>query len=239
MDYFRTEIKAGMMIVISAVILLILVFYVGGFNVLEDRYPVRVRFNFTGGLDKSAPVRFAGVKVGEVKDIRLLSKEKEDANIEILLSINPKVELRKDSHAFINTLGFMGEKYVELTPGTIESPIIKPGDMIIGTDPIQMDELLKKGQKIADELEKAIGSLQKFLDDADDLVVSNREDVRQIVINLKETSEHAKEFAKTIEENPWKIIWKSKEKKTTDDAENGEPASRKKKEPLRRRRQSR
>jgi len=220
MDYFRTEIKAGIMIVGCAVILLILVFYVGGFNVLEDRYPVRVRYNFTGGLDKNAPVRFAGVKVGEVKDIQLLNEE--NANIEVTIAINSKVRLHQDSQAFVNTMGFMGEKYVELSPGTTESPIIKPGGVIIGTDPIQMDELLKKGRKIADELEGAIGSLQKFLNDADDLVVANKEDIREIIINLKETSIHAKEFAKTIEENPWKIIWKTKEKKERDEIEKDE-----------------
>ncbi len=220
MDYFRTEIKAGIMIIACAVILLILVFYVGGFNVLEDKYPVRVRYNFTGGLDKNAPVRFAGVKVGEVKDIQLLNEE--NANIEVTIAINSKVRLHQDSQAFVNTMGFMGEKYVELSPGTTESPIIKPGGVIIGTDPIQMDELLKKGRKIADELEGAIGSLQKFLNDADDLVVANKEDIREIIINLKETSIHAKEFAKTIEENPWKIIWKTKEKKERDKIEKDE-----------------
>ncbi len=220
MDYFRAEIKAGIMIVGCAVILLILVFYVGGFNVLEDKYPVKVRYNFTGGLDKSAPVRFAGVKVGEVKDIRLLNEE--DANIEVTVSINSKVRLRQDSQAFVNTLGFMGEKYIELTPGTTESPIIKPGETIVGTDPVQMDELMKKGRKIADELEGAIGSLQKFLNDADDLVVSNKEDIREMIINLKEASIHAKGFVKTIEENPWKIIWKTKEKKERDKVEKDE-----------------
>ncbi len=227
MDYFKTEIKAGIMIVGCAVILLILVFYVGGFNVLEDKYPVRVRYNFTGGLDKNAPVRFAGVKVGEVKDIRLLNEE--NANIEVTIAIDSKVRLHQDSQAFVNTLGFMGEKYVELTPGTTESPIIKAGGVIIGSDPIQMDELLKKGRKIADELEGAIGSLQKFLNDADDLVVANKEDIREIIINLKETSIHAKEFAKTIEENPWKIIWKTKEKKERDKIEKDE--SKKKRRP--------
>ena len=220
MDYFKTEIKAGIMIVGCAVILLILVFYVGGFNVLEDKYPVRVRYNFTGGLDKSAPVRFAGVKVGEVKDIQLLNEE--NANIEVTIAINSKVRLHQNSQAFVNTMGFMGEKYVELTPGTTKSPIIKPGGVIIGSDPIQMDELLKKGQKIADELEEAVVSLQKFLNDADDLVVANKEDIREIIINLKETSIHAKEFAKTIEENPWKIIWKTKEKKERDKIEKDE-----------------
>ena len=77
-------------------------------------------------------------------------------------------------------------------------------------------------QKIADELEETIISLQKFLNDADDLVVDNKEDIREIIINLKETSIHAKEFAKTIEENPWKIIWKTKEKKERDKIEKDE-----------------
>lgn len=212
MDYFKPEIKAGIMIVICLSILLILVFYVGGLHLMEKRYPIKVRFNFTGGLDESAPVRFAGVEVGEVKDIRLLNEE--DANIELTLMVSSAARLRRDSQAFVNTLGFMGEKYIELTPGSKDSSVLSPGDTIIGTDPIQMDELLKKGKQIADEIEVAVGSLQKFLDDADDLIVSNREDVRQIIINLKETSEYAKGFAKTLEESPWKLIWKTKEKKT-------------------------
>jgi phospholipid/cholesterol/gamma-HCH transport system substrate-binding protein len=217
MDYFKTEVKVGIMIVICLTLLLILVFYVGGLHILEKRYPIKARFNFTGGLDENAPVRFAGVEVGEVKDIQLLNEE--DANIELTLMISPVARLRKDSQAFINTMGFMGEKYIELTPGSKDSVLLSAGDTIIGTDPIQMDELLKKGKQIADEIEIAVGSLQKFLDDADDLIVSNKEDVRQIIVNLKETSEHAKGFAKTLEESPWKLIWKTKEKETKDKEE--------------------
>ena len=227
MDYFKPEIKAGMMIVVCLVVLFILVFYVGGLHILEKRYPFKVRFNFTGGLDKDAPVRFAGVEVGEVKDIRLLNEE--DANIEITLMVNPAVRLHEDSQAFVNTMGFMGEKYIELTPGSKHSPLLAPGDIIIGTDPIQMDELLKKGKQIADEVETAMLSLQKFLDDADDLIVSNKEDIRHIVINLKVTTEHAKEFAKTIEESPWKLLWKTKDKKKDEDKKEGEKDKKRKK----------
>ena len=219
MDYFKSEIKAGIMIVVCLTILFVLVFYVGGMHILEKRYPLKVRFDFTGGLDNSAPVRFAGVEVGEVKDIRLLNEE--DANIEITLMLNPAARLHRDSRAFINTMGFMGEKYIEITPGSKDSPVLVPGDTIVGTDPIQMDELLKKGEQIADEIEVAVASLQKFLNDADDLIVSNRKDVRQIIVNLKETTEHAKEFAKTIEEDPWKLIWKGKKEKKADTGEEG------------------
>jgi len=229
MEYFRSEIKAGIMIVICVVILGVFIFYVGGFNVLEKRYPIYVRFNFTGGLDEDAPVRFAGVEVGEVEGIRIMYEE--DANVELKLSISQDVKLRTDSQAFINTLGFMGEKYVELSPGTKGNPLLKPGDTIAGTDPTLMDELFKKGSRIADELEQTVVDLQKFIEDTNDLIVSNQDDIRRIVINLKETTEHAKEFAKTIEESPWKLIWKTRKKKTEE--EEAEPKER---EPLRERR---
>ncbi|MEA3328348.1 MAG: MlaD family protein [Candidatus Omnitrophota bacterium] len=228
MDYFKPEVKAGIMIVICFTILFVLVFYVGGLHILEKRYPIKVRFNFTGGLDNSAPVRFAGVKVGEVKDIRLLNKE--DANIELTLMLKPVARIHRDSQAYINTMGFMGEKYVELTPGSKDSPVLVPGDTIVGTDPIQMDELLKKGKKIADEIEVAAVSLQKFLNDADDLIVANREDVRKIIVNLKEATGHAKEFARIIEEDPWKIMWKgkkSKKDKTDEKGTKNEPRKKK------------
>lgn len=228
MEYFRSEIKAGIMIVICVVILGVFVFYVGGFNVLEKRYPIYVRFNSTGGLDEDAPVRFAGVEAGQVEDIRILDEE--DANVELTLSISQEVKLRTDSQALINTLGFMGEKYVELTPGTKGNPILKPGDTIVGTDPTLMDELFKKGSRIADELEQTIADLQKFIEATDDVIVTNRDDIRRIVINLRETSEHVKEFAKTIEESPWKLLRKEREKKTEEEAKPGERA------PLRRRR---
>jgi phospholipid/cholesterol/gamma-HCH transport system substrate-binding protein len=193
MDYFRPGIKAGLVIIICLIFLFIMVFSIGNFKLSGNYNVYRVRFNFIGGLEKNAPVRFAGTEVGSVKDIKILQNE--DKNIEVVLLVNKNATLRANSRAFINTLGMIGEKYVELTPGSKDAPVLASDTLIEGVDPTQMDELFKKG-------DEALAGINEIL-------VENRQDLREMVANLKVASEEAEKFTQLIRRQPWRLLWKS------------------------------
>jgi phospholipid/cholesterol/gamma-HCH transport system substrate-binding protein len=71
----------------------------------------------------------AGVQVGRVRSVGL-----EDYEARVRMVIQRGVVLQKDTIASIKTKGLIGEKYIELTPGTSDS-CIKAGGTIRDTQP--------------------------------------------------------------------------------------------------------
>ena len=87
------------------------------------------RFSNVGDLKLRAPVKVAGVTVGQVKSIRLA-----DYYGEVELAIARKVGLPKDTIASIATAGLLGDAYVSLSPGGADANL-GDGDRITRTEP--------------------------------------------------------------------------------------------------------
>ena len=85
-------------------------------------------FDEIGGLRPRAPVKIAGVRVGEVRAIVLDS----DFRARTSLDLEGSLELPSDTSASILTLGVLGDKYIALEPGG-EETYLRPGDEIAFT----------------------------------------------------------------------------------------------------------
>ena len=137
------EFKVGFFVVIAIIILSMIVFQIGGINIFNtNMYRLNVIFDFVNGVSKDAPVHVAGVAVGDVKDIEIFyNHEKKKTQVRLHLVIKNKVKISKDSVAYINTLGILGEKYVEIVPGEDRKNFLREGDFIIGNNPVQLEKL--------------------------------------------------------------------------------------------------
>lgn len=209
--YTAREIRAGLLITLSAAALAAILFMAGNFQLFTETYQVRILFNYISGLAKNAPVHFAGHEVGKVTDIRILGQH--EGQVAVTVSIAKTAVLRNDSQAFIDILGFMGEKFVELTPGTPEASPLKDNETLLGTDPIALNEIMKKGTEIADELEKTTVSLQGLIRNVDKTVAGSQSEVGEIFENLNEASRNLKEMTQDLKLHPWKLLRKGKEEK--------------------------
>ena len=85
-------------------------------------------FDEIGGLRPRAPVKIAGVRVGEVRAIVLDS----DFRARTSLDLEGSLELPSDTSASILTLGVLGDQYIALEPGG-EETYLRPGDEIAFT----------------------------------------------------------------------------------------------------------
>jgi phospholipid/cholesterol/gamma-HCH transport system substrate-binding protein len=82
-------------------------------------------FDELGGLNLRAPVVVSGVKVGQVKGIRL----GDDYRARVTLDVDASLELPIDTSASIVTAGVLGDRYVSLQLGG-EEEILRSGDDI-------------------------------------------------------------------------------------------------------------
>ncbi len=205
MEYRSSEYKAGLFIFISVIALMILVFFLG--DVKERFQPkkgIHIVFNFTGGLDIGAPVRYAGLHVGRVTNIDLLNSfnEKETDQVTVLAEISPSINLKRDSIATIKTAGLMGGPYIDIRPGTPESPSLGKGEQILGQDAFQFNEVgdmmeevvlqVRRFTQLAEALSvdtrETLLVLQSSLKSVNSILVDNREEIRENLLNLVDIS---------------------------------------------------
>ena len=198
----KLELKVGVFVFLGLIVLAIFILSIGGFKTWSSGYRVYLNFNFVNGVKLGAPVRFAGVDVGEVKKINLQFKPAENrTNVCLEVWIRDIVRLPADSTVWVNTLGLLGEKYVEIIPGKDYSNTLKENQSLTGVDPVPTHLLFSKAENIMGNLDSGItkimnkeGSLGKLL--YDDKVYNELE-----------------ALVTDVRKNPWKLLIKTKEKK--------------------------
>ncbi len=206
-----SEVQAGFMVTFAALALVGLLIVSSRAHFLQPVAQRKVTFGYIGGLTKNAPVHFAGHNVGKVENIHFIASPK--TQVEVTISMAKDVPIRKDSEAFIDALGFMGEKYMEITPGKSESPLLGEGEPLKGTDPIPMMEMIKKGNEIMGEFEETNQHLKKVASELEGIVGSNRGELDGIFKNLNAASANLKDMTADLKAHPWKLLKKDSGKK--------------------------
>ena len=121
--------------------------------------------------------------------------------------MNGGVKVRKDSIAYIGTTGFIGDAYVGITPG--RSPeFLEAGETVTAEDPVQMRELMKKAERIADELDATLVEVKSLASNVNGVFTDNRRGIDNIVSNLEFTTRNFREFSEDVKKHPWKLLFK-------------------------------
>lgn len=209
MAKFNNEIKTGIVVVAAVLVFMYISVKMGGVKVVGG-YKLNVMFDYVSGLEDKAPVKLAGVNVGEVEKVAHIYTD-DQTRVMATLALAGDTKVRQDSKLSIRTTGLIGEKYIEITGGSKGSPIVAKGSTLEGTNPFEMDELIAK-------VDSAVQDLQKFMGHADSVLVDNKDDLRATIMNLKDSSQNLKEFSDEVKRNPWKLLMKGKEVPPASDA---------------------
>lgn len=150
------EIKVGLTILIGLAIIVFIIFAVGRQQgVLEKRYTLHFLVTRVNGLQTGAPVRLNGVRVGSVIGIGFTDdwdNPKIRVTVEVLSSVQNRI--RRDSGAYIGTLGLLGDKFVSITTGSSDQPVLKNGDYLNGMDPVDIEKLIDESVNAFNEIKE-------------------------------------------------------------------------------------
>ncbi len=194
MEYRRTEIRAGIFLVVSFIILVVMVFAVSDIESLFKRTKdIKVLFSYSDGIEKNAPVRFSGIKIGKVKTVRVAPEYGD--KIELTLSVYRDTVIKEDTKAAIKTLGLVGGKYVELSSGTPEARPLAPGEMIKGEEAVKLEDLTRMGVDVAMKLKNIANNLNNVLGDA-----TVAKALKATVHNLQEVTANIKTMTSSKDE---------------------------------------
>ncbi len=165
MTQAQMQLRIGVLVLTAIVLFMGFVLAVGKRSALfEERYSLWTSFGSTEGLAVGAPVRLAGVTIGNVTQISF-SPELRNRSIIITMSVEQRVQnrIREDSLASIGTIGLVGDKILDITVGSEDRPVLKAGAHIASENPIDYSALVRKGDRILDNVTRITGSLDAFL----------------------------------------------------------------------------
>jgi phospholipid/cholesterol/gamma-HCH transport system substrate-binding protein len=159
--------KVGLFVALGLLVSIVLVFAIRDWWVLRAGYEINVLFESASGIVVGAPVKFAGVEVGEVKHIRIVRSGTSPSStlVEISLRLPEGFEIRSDDRALIAMLGLLGEKYVEILPGPGEGRVLNPGETLIGVGTISELELAQQLTHLLLRLEETLDAADALLGD--------------------------------------------------------------------------
>ncbi len=198
----KLEFKVGIFVTGGVLILIAFIFLIGKYQNWTSGYRANFIFNFVNGVKLGAPVRFAGVDVGEVKEIKcFFSNEEKKVKINVNCWIRNYCIIPHDSTIWVNTLGLLGEKYIEVMPGAdYEKPLLN-NESLNGVDPVPMQEVTELAKKIATNLDDIIAKIK------------NKEGTLGKLLFNDEIYNNLEALVQDLRKNPWKLFYKTKEKK--------------------------
>jgi phospholipid/cholesterol/gamma-HCH transport system substrate-binding protein len=136
------NVKLGLFVLAGLLLLIFALYMIGrDSNLFGRNYELRARFDHVQGLTPGNNVRYAGIQVGTVRKVKILS----DTLIEITMLIEEKMKpfIHKTDIVSISTDGLMGNKLINITPSRQNSPVAEDGDILVTKKIADTEEMLE------------------------------------------------------------------------------------------------
>lgn len=105
-------------------------------------YMIKARFQNIGQLKERAPVKIAGVRIGDVQSITL-EPQRMDALVVMAIS-KQYADIPDDSSAAIFTSGLLGDQYVGIQPGGSPTFLKNGDEMVLTQSAMSIENLIGK-----------------------------------------------------------------------------------------------
>jgi phospholipid/cholesterol/gamma-HCH transport system substrate-binding protein len=178
----KSESKVGLLFLSAIALIVGFAFVLGAINPWSDSINLDVMYNYAGGIEEGSPVRVMGIRVGKVTQVLFDSDYKTPKGEEVKLRIKIRVSrkawssIRADSKYFINLAGVIGEKFLEISPGSSAAAELQPGAIVRGEDPPRIDQLISQSYglagKIFDLVETNKGAATNIIGQMDSLLTN-------------------------------------------------------------------
>lgn len=153
----------------------------------QDTYYIEYKDVSVSGLDVGSPVKYLGIKVGTVNDIKI---DPDDINsVLVEVKIKEGTPIKSDVRAEIVSVGITGLKVIELRGGTTEAELLEPGDYISAGQSFT-ENITGKAEVIAEKMEVVLNNLVAF---------TSTENQQNIIDVVNETGEAVDGIKATVD----------------------------------------
>jgi phospholipid/cholesterol/gamma-HCH transport system substrate-binding protein len=155
------NVRLGIFIIVTLGILATGIFLIGSRqSMFTSTFKVRADFQNVSGLNEGADVRVGGIREGTVKSIELPNGPNGKVVVLMTLARSTDNIVKADSNAEIKSQGMLGDKYVEISFGSVEAAKLKGGETIASTPPLDVSDLFAKADKILDTTQGALENVE-------------------------------------------------------------------------------
>jgi phospholipid/cholesterol/gamma-HCH transport system substrate-binding protein len=164
------QIRVGLAVVVAIIVLAVAVFFIGETGaVFGERYQLTTLMPSANGLIEGASVRVAGQDVGKVQAIDFVpiaERRHPDHVLRITMAIDRSVseQIREDSEARIRTQGLLGDKIIDVTPGTTGSRALEEGDTLYSAVAVDYEQMLASASELVDDLAVMLRNFRAIAD---------------------------------------------------------------------------
>jgi phospholipid/cholesterol/gamma-HCH transport system substrate-binding protein len=228
------EVSVGVFVILGFIFLTLVLFFVSGVYLFRSGYSVDVMFNYVSILNKGAPVRMAGVRIGEVSQVDIVYDEaKQNNRVKVKLFIEKGAEIRENYTFTIRGTHVLSEPHVEISPKPGTFPLLHKGSVVEGVPLVAVEELMDRAHETLDHLSSVSGSLEDSLKKPEGNVYQSLQHMESSSASLSQIlgkvekgdgtigkllmeDELYKEmdaFVKDVRAHPWKLLKKDSQNK--------------------------
>ncbi|MGH7475038.1 MAG: MlaD family protein [Longimicrobiales bacterium] len=144
---FGRQLRVVALLVVGLTLISLAVYQVGKiFNVFASQYTLVTLAPSAAGLREGAQVTLAGQLVGQVAAVEFIpvTRPRGANNVSIHVSVDEAVreQIRSDSRAFIRSQGLLGDKYIDIAPGSPTMPVLASGDTLPSAEVVDLESVL-------------------------------------------------------------------------------------------------
>ena len=173
----------GAVILVAIVVIAIAILKLGeSAHLFTKRYTLVSFVPNTAGLRVGGQVTVAGQLAGSVKSIEFLPVDADTTrNLRVIIEVDRAVQqqVRRDSQAKLKTLGLLGDKVFDISPGTPRFTALSDGDTLRLGEALDYEAVLVQASGALDQVVSLTGSLQKVANG----VVAGEGTVGQLLTN--------------------------------------------------------
>jgi phospholipid/cholesterol/gamma-HCH transport system substrate-binding protein len=182
--------------VVGAFVLGGLLIFGGGLFLIGDRrllfseqFELNATFGRVTGLEVGTQVRLAGLRAGEVLEVRVPSRPSDPFLVRMRLREDLRPLIRADSVPNVQTDGIVGNAFIQISVGTEEAPVVSPGDTLAGRDPVEFADLIQEGQEtfrtVAAEIIDLRGEVSTAIDSLTDTAEAATEVIGDVGMHVE------------------------------------------------------
>src|ERR1051325_5978661 len=157
MSESRLSLRVGAFVVVTIVLLAVLVLvFSKGMTFYTPTYSLKLRADNVGGLKARSSVLVSGVAVGSVAGTDL---SRDGLGVIIHLRIHQRYNIRNNSRFSIEQIGFLGDQFVAISPGTNAAPFLKDGDEVRCDEPFNIQDAARAALGTVSRIDEAVALL--------------------------------------------------------------------------------
>lgn len=153
------EKKVGVLFFLGVALLAVFTIILTDIRIFRKQYQITVTFDHVGGLERGDKVALGGMQVGSVRGLVQRGGE-----IQVVLEIDERVEIPRDSVFRLVDIGFLGGKRVDITWGDEVAGYLSAGDTVKGVSSPGLSEAIAGLGEASDNFDQILGSIRETTD---------------------------------------------------------------------------